>query len=90
MSFWTTILAAAKGAAENLEEQGVEVLLQELHDKDVAEWNIACAGLKIISQKTVKSAFVQALMEGLGAAADASLEANSGDVQDVTASLKQV
>lgn len=78
--FKAFILKELSNTAKDVEEAGLESLLQTLHDKNVSEWNLACEGGKglvsLLTPLATNSKFLGAILEGIGVSIDASIANN--------------
>lgn len=78
MNFKELMLGVLSGAAEEVEETGIEAGLEALYAKNPAEWKVTCDALTIAVDKLkaipTSSKFLSALVEGLGIAVKQSLD----------------
>lgn len=71
------ILGVLSAAAEQTEEISIEAALQSLHDSDKETWARVTDDLKFAAGKIkVNGKFAQAMIEGIGIAAQESIDAN--------------
>ena len=79
MAFKDVLLSILTSTAEQAEELGIEVALQSVHDSEPDVWARIVDDLKFASDKLkghVKGKFPEALVEGLGIAAQQSQDSN--------------
>jgi hypothetical protein len=79
MAFKDVLLGVLTSAAEQTEEISIEAGLQALHDSQPDVWARISDDMKFAAEKlkpVVKGKFAQAMIEGLGIAAQESIDAN--------------